>query len=129
MARESTAIVGSGVSALREQQGVRAMNGTNAVITNYEDINSSLGIMQGSGLIVAGAAVHLTGPATRMRQRRKLLIQNLGAGALYIGDASVTPGSGYQIAANSSLTLDVLDFGDIYGISSTSADVRVLELR
>ena len=129
MARESTGIVGSGISALREDQNVRVMGGTNNVLVNYEDVNSSLGIMQGSGLVVAAAAVHLTGPATRLRGRRKLLVQNLGTGNLFIGNSAVTAAAGYRLASGESLELDVLDYGDIYGISDSNADVRVLELR
>lgn len=129
MAVESSAHVGSGIQVLREVHNVRALRGSNSVVVNYEDVNSSLGVTASSGLTVAGDAVHLTGPTTRMRGRRKLLIQNLGAGLLYIGPSTVTAANGLEIAVDAILELDVLDFGNIYGISDGVSDVRVLELR
>lgn len=131
MAYESSAIVGSGVSALREPgvQNVRSLRGSNAIVANYEDVNSLLGITQSSGLNVPASAVQLTGPTTRMRGRRKLIVQNLGAGALYIGGSNVTTANGVQVASGSMITLDVLDFGDIWAVSSANSDVRVLEMR
>lgn len=129
MAVESSAHVGSGIQVLREIHNVRALRGSNSVVVNYEDVNSSLGVTASSGLTIAADAVHLTGPTTRMRGRRKLLIQNLGAGLLYIGPSTVTAANGLEIAVDTILELDVLDFGDIYGISDGTSDVRVLELR
>lgn len=131
MAYESTAIVGSGVSALREPsvQNVRNMRGSNGVVVNYEDINSMLGIVQSSGLHVPGSRVQLTGPATRLRGRRQLLIQNLGAGNVFIGGSNVTTSNGVQVSSGSMITLDVLDFGDLWAVSNSTADVRVMEMR
>jgi len=58
-----------------------------------------------------------------------LMIQNLGAGLLFVGDSSVTVADGVQVASGVTLTLDVLDVGDIYAISSAVSDVRVMELK
>ena len=135
MAKESSAIAGSGISVLREgltpnsAGPVPALRGTNSVVVNYEDIGSKLGIVQSSGLIVACDAVHLAGPAGRLKGRRELIIQNLGAGALYIGDAAVTTTTGLSVPSGDMLSLKILDFGDIYGISDASADVRVPEIK
>lgn len=132
MAYESTAIVGSGVSALREPsvQNVRNMRGSNHVLVNYEDINSVLGIAQNSGLTVTTGAVQLTGPATRLRGRRKLMIQNLGASIAYIGGTSgVTTANGVRVGSGELMTLDVLDFGDLWVVSAGTSDIRVMELR
>lgn len=129
MAFESTAVAGSGISALREVHSLRAMRGSNAVITNYEDVNSVLGIIQNSGLAVGGTAVQLTSPENRLRGRRRVIVQNLGAGDLYLGNSNVTTSNGLEIGANTSLTLDVLDLGDIWVVSASTSDVRVVELK
>ncbi len=135
MAGRSTPVAGSGISVLREgltpgsRGPVRALMSSNAAITNYEDINSKIGIVQSSGLIVTGDAVHITGPATRLRGRRQIIIQNLGAGAAFIGDSSVTTSDGLSIPSGDLLSLNVLDFGDIFAISDGTSDLRILELK
>jgi hypothetical protein len=132
MANESSVIVGSGVSVLREPevQNVPRMRGTNSVVINYEDVNSLLGIAQSSGLAVGTSAIQLTGPENRLRGRRQVIIQNLGSGNIYLGgDASVTTFAGLEIAANTSLTLHVLDYGNLWVVADALADVRVMELR
>lgn len=129
MARESTAVVGSGISILREQQQVPRVNGSNTVLANYEDVNSLLGVVQNSGLSITNDAVHLTGPGSRMTQRRKIIIQNLGSDNLFIGDTNVTTSNGIQISSGLLLELNVLSYGDIYGISAGTSDVRILEMR
>ena len=142
MAFESSVRVGSGVSVLREglvpgfPTALPGMRGSNAVVINYEDINSSVGTIQTSGLTVVGDAVHITGPATRLRGRRQLKIQNLGAhtGAgesdVFIGgNSSVTTSNGLAIPSGTTLTLNVLDVGNIFIISAGASDVRILELK
>ena len=129
MARESSAIVGSGISALREQQDVRSMRGSNAVITNYEDVNSCLGVVQSTAKPVGIMATQLTLPAHRLRGRRKIIVQNLGSDNVFIGGADVSTSNGLRLGSGEKLELDVLDFGDIWVVSDGSADVRVLEIR
>lgn len=135
MGYESSVRVGSGVSVLREglvpgnDLAIPGMRGTNAVVVNYEDIESKIGIVQASGLTVVTDAVHVTGPENRLRGRRQLIIQNLGTGVVYIGDSAVTAANGLQIASGDLLSLNVLDVGDIYAISDGTADVRILELK
>lgn len=135
MAYESSVRAGSGISVMREglvpgyPQPLPGMRGTNSVILNYEDIQSKVGTIQTSGLTVTGAAVHLSGPANRLRGRRQLTIQNLGAGNLFIGGSNVTTSNGVRVGSGEILTLDVLDIGDIYGVSNATADVRILELK
>jgi len=58
-----------------------------------------------------------------------LMIQNLGAGLLFVGDSSVTVADGVQVASGVTLTLDVLDVGNIYAVSNAVSDVRVMELK
>jgi len=135
MARESTAFVGSGVQLLRNgeapgfPQAVSAVAGTNTIVHNYEDIHSKMGVVQASGLAVDGSAVHLNGPATRLRGRRQVMIQNLSADAVFIGDSTVTTATGLRIAQGEILTLDVLDHGDIFVVGAGASDVRILEIK
>ena len=135
MAQESSVRAGSGVSVLREglvpgyPQAIPGMRGTNNVVINYEDIQSKLGVVQSSGLTVTGDSVHLSGPLTRLSGRRELVIQNLGTDPLYIGGSNVTAANGVQVASGNLLRLDVLDVGDIYGVSGGTSDVRILELK
>jgi len=135
MAQESSVRAGSGISVFREgltpgsDMSIPGMRGNNNVVINYEDINSKVGIVQASGLTVVGDAVHVAGPTTRLRGRRQLMIQNLGAGALFIGDSTVTVAAGVRVASGDTLTLDVLDVGNIYAISDGVSDVRVMELK
>ncbi len=135
MAYESSVRVGSGISVLRlglvpgNDLEIPGLRGSNAVVVNYEDIESKVGIIQASGLTVVTDAVHVTGPENRLRGRRQLIIQNLGAGAVYIGDSTVTTSDGLEIASGVLLSLNVLDVGDIYAISASTSDVRILELK
>ncbi len=135
MAVESSVRVGSGISVLREglvpgnDLVIPVIRGSNAVVINYEDIESKIGIVQASGLHVAAGPVQVTGPENRLRGRRQLIIQNLGAGAIYIGDSAVTTTDGLEIASGDLLSLNVLDVGDIYAISASTSDVRILELK
>lgn len=130
MAVESSAVVGSGISALRETQNVRAVRGSNSVIANYEDVNSCLGIMRATSLAVDTTAEQITPADTRLRGRRKMLVQNLGGGNVFLGGTSdVTSSTGYRIASGGSLELDVLDYGNIWIIGDAAADVRILELK
>lgn len=58
-----------------------------------------------------------------------IIIFNLGAETIYIGDLNtVTTATGYPILSNSSLYIEGYD-GDVYGISGTAGqDVRYIEL-
>lgn len=135
MAFESSVRVGSGISVLREglvpgnDLVIPVIRGTNAVVVNYEDIESKIGIVQSSGLTVVADAVHVTGPENRLRGRRQLIMQNLGPQGVYIGDSAVTTSDGLLIASGDLLSLNVLDVGDIFAISDGTSDVRVLELK
>jgi len=136
MAFESSSIAGSGISALREPaptgSNVPRMRGTNAIIANYEDVNSLLGIVQNTAIAASGnTAEQLTPPATRLRRRRKIIVQNLGPSNAYIGTSDVTANNGLQIGVSGMLELDILDVGDLYVTlaSGAIADIRVLELR
>lgn len=135
MARESSAIAGSGISALREgltpnnKGAVPAIRGTNSVVANYEDINSCLGIVRSSAVTIGTTRSQLTPEADRLHGRRKIIIAN-GSTEIFIGGSDVTSSNGLRLAANARLELDVLDIGDLYGITASgTSDVRILELK
>ena len=129
MARESSAFVGSGIQVLRHVHNVPAMGGSNHVVVNYEDINAMMGVVQTSGLVVGGSAVHLTGPATRLRGRRQVHIFNSGPGTAFIGASTVTTSNGFPIGGNSGLQLNVLDFGHLFVVSASTSNLRILEIK
>jgi hypothetical protein len=105
------------------------MRGSNSVVINYEDINSMLGL-QSSGLQVAGNAIQVSGPDTRLAGRRQLQVQNLGTDPVYIGgDSSVSSTEGVRVPSGDSITLNLLDIADVWIVSGGSSDVRVLELK
>lgn len=135
MARESTAILGSGISVLREGLApgrvdkLTRLGGTNSVLVNYEDINSCMGLSASSAVDVTTTPAQLTPISSRLRGRRKIVINN-GATEVFIGPSTVSSSNGLRLAAGATLHLDVLDIGDIYIVTgSGTSDVRILELK
>lgn len=81
-----------------------------------------------AGGSVEGGAVSVGTSATRVvagrSQRKSLVVQNLGAAAVYVGGPGVTVAGGMQVPANGSLEVDGLS-GDLWAISGTAGqDVR-----
>ena len=132
MAHESTAIVGSGIAPLKKQLLVnpttqeRHLRGTQVVVVNPED-----GSAGGSGLVTAvsvgATAVKL--PTTPLRGRRAIAVFNNSSAPLYVGfSPNVTTGNGWPIPAGSSLPMDINGQVELYGIASSTLDIRILEL-
>lgn len=66
-------------------------------------------------------------PSSAASGRKRILIQNLDDGYLYVGSASVSTSNGVEIAPKGTLTLP-LGASVLYGrVASGTADVRVLE--
>lgn len=135
MARESTAILGSGISVLREglapgrAELLTRLGGTNSVVINYEDINSCMGLSASSAVNATDTPAQLTPVSSRLRGRRKIVINN-GATVVFIGPSTVTAANGLRLAVGATLHLDVLDIGDIYIVTASgTSDVRILELK
>lgn len=61
------------------------------------------------------------------KSRISMIIQNLGAGVLYIGGEGVTSSDGIKIASGGDITIDGGINSAIYGNSVGSCDVRFLE--
>lgn len=80
-----------------------------------------------SNTTVTSTAVKLV-PANPART--KLYIANLGAVTLFIGGPNVTTTNGLPIAATTGLYTDYApaDKGDVWAVTTTTCDVRVLEL-
>lgn len=131
MAYESTSVVGSGISVLREPgvQNVRHMRGSNSVVVNYEDFNSLLGISRSSQVVVSGMAREATDRENRLSGRRKMILQNLGSDSCFIGSSEVNTNNGIRVASGQMFKFDILDYSEIWVVSEGVSDVRVMELR
>lgn len=67
--------------------------------------------------------------ASALSGRRRLLIQNLGANAIFVGGASVTTGNGIRIPAGANVELELGAAVNLHALcASGSADVRILEM-
>jgi hypothetical protein len=133
MAQESSVIVGSGLNPLKDAvpvnttTGERHLRGTQVVVVNPEDASAG-----GSGLVtpvtVSTTAVKL--PATPLPYRRAMAIANQSSSVtLYIGfDPSVTTSTGFPLGPGVTMPVDLNGSVQIYGIATSSIDVRVLEL-
>lgn len=78
-------------------------------------------------------------PASPMTGRNTLLVQNKGAGSIYVGDVNVTAANGIEVIAGGSMSADLgysisNALSKLYciapgGLQVTPADTRVLEVR
>lgn len=67
--------------------------------------------------------------ASALSGRRRMLIQNLGNQAIFVGGASVTSSSGIRIPAGANVELELGAAVSLYGVTSAgTADVRILEM-
>jgi hypothetical protein len=101
--------------------------GTGSVILNPEDFSVFLGV-RAQAISVGGSVVPL--PTSPLENRRALAIHNNGPGILYIGDINVTTLTGYPLAVNEKIGLDITgnDNVIIYGVSDSISDARIFEL-
>lgn len=53
------------------------------------------------------------------------LIQNLGPGAIYVGDSAVAPATGFRVAAGEALAVGTAT-STIYAVSDGTSDVRAM---
>jgi hypothetical protein len=67
--------------------------------------------------------------ASDLANRKRILIQNLGSKKVYLGDASVTVGSGIELFSGASMELDVGPGINLHAIAASGTqDIRVMEL-
>lgn len=91
-------------------------------------INSLNGSVKTSAVSVTTSATQL--PATSLAGRRSIMVYNNDASTtLFLGGADVTTTNGMPVPANSySPILDAGDELDVYGISTGTINIRVLEI-
>jgi len=67
-------------------------------------------------------------PSSNLTDRKSLTIFNEGPVTLLIGDSAVTVSDGYPVPKNTSISLDVNDSVDVYGIVNSGTNtVKTLE--
>lgn len=133
MAYEASIVVGSGINPLKKQvcpnetTQERHLRGTNIVLLNPED--SSAGCSGLATQVNVGSSV-VKLPTTPLKYRRAIAIFNNDSSEnLYIGfSPDVTTGTGWPIPPSSSLPMDINSEVEVYGIASSTIDIRILEL-
>lgn len=69
------------------------------------------------------------GLGTAIAGRTRILIQNNGNQPIFVGPTGVTTATGLEVSKNSTLSLELGESIDLFGIASTgSQDVRILQL-
>lgn len=123
-------------------QGRGVRTGSQVIVANPEDLNSAPAFAA-SGINVGTSAVEIWSPDAHeslLRRRRTIVIQNLGAGDVYLGHTSAVsttvggPEPGYQLPApgtdpanlSASIALPLMGGVSVWAIGSAAADVRVL---
>jgi len=83
---------------------------------------------------IANSAVTATNTAaaitpTALTDRTKLLVQNTGNRAVFVGDSSVTTATGVRIPKGGNLEINVSDAISLFAVTSAgTADLRIIEL-
>lgn len=66
-------------------------------------------------------------PTTPLSKRKILLITNISANKIYIGNSSVTTVDGFPLLPWQSARIDIEDNIDVYGVASGNSEIRILE--
>ncbi len=71
-----------------------------------------------------------TGSPRNLPGRRRIYLKNFSGDTVYIGDSSVSVGTGYPIVVGDELILDITDGIQLYAIvaDTETSDLRMLEL-
>jgi len=106
---------------------LRTRVGDGVIVLNPEDHSVSIGL-RSQAITVGVSAVPL--PANPLEYRRALLIHNNGSSTIYLGDSSVTVANGMPLLAGEKVAFDIAGVPNVtvYAISSTSVNVRIMEL-
>lgn len=114
------------------QDSVKIGDGTDFLAVNAD---GSINIAQAAATSAAYGAQSVTTTATKiiatnLTNRRKVIVQNLGAKDMYFGhNNSVTTANGIRVSAGSSAELEFGASLDLYGITASgTADARYLEV-
>ncbi len=63
------------------------------------------------------------------KEARYLVIYNDGSGKLFIGGASTSTSTGLPVEPQKGIVLEISENAKVYGVSDSSASVRILEVR
>jgi hypothetical protein len=110
-----------------QRSALRVRSGDGSVILNPEDFSVAIGLRQ-QAVVLTGSSAKL--PSSSLENRRALVIHNNGVGTLYIGTSNVTTLNGFPILSGEKIAIDIQGNPnvEIWGISASSSDVRILEL-
>lgn len=85
-------------------------------------------ITYGKQTLAAATATKV--PASAMISRTSILILNVDTQPMYVGgDTSVTATTGFKLAANASIELEVSENAPVYVYSTAGGDVDYIEVR
>jgi len=67
-------------------------------------------------------------PATALKDRRLLIVENNSGVTIYLGDSTVTPTNGFPLANGTSFSINLDEKVTLYGIEAVGdRDIRVFE--
>lgn len=110
-----------------QRNSLRNRVGQGSIILNPEDFSVSIGLRQQAITVPGGTGQAL--PAAPLEFRRALVLHNDGPGILYIGDINVTSADGFPLGVGEKIAIDIIGTPNtiVWGVSSTTSDVRILE--
>lgn len=85
--------------------------------------------LTGRRVTVTDVATRIDAADTNNSTPRSLTVKNAGSAAIDIGGSTVTSGTGYELAAGASISLDLEPFETLHGIAPALASqpIHVLE--
>jgi hypothetical protein len=130
-ATDSVDVSGSSVTA--SISGSVEVTATNLDIRDLSAATDSVDAKMSASTILASANSISTSAeavvASALSGRRRLLIQNLGASPVYLGDSGVTTSSGIRVSAGANVELELGASAALYAVCAAgTADVRILEM-
>ena len=66
-------------------------------------------------------------PTTALTYRKTLMILNISTNVVYIGDSGVTTSNGFPLYPRAQISISIEDDIILYGISTGSSEIRILE--
>lgn len=106
---------------------LRTRVGDGTVVLNPEDFSVSIGL-RSQAITVTNSATPL--PSNPLENRRALVVHNNGTSVIYLGASNVTTANGFPLAASEKIAFDIQGNPNvfIYAVSTTSVNVRIMEL-
>ena len=105
---------------------LRTRVGDGTVVLNPEDFSVSIGLLA-SAVTVTTSATPL--PETPLEYRRALVVHNNGSSTIFLGDSTVTTGTGLPLAAGEKIAFDIQNNPNVvvYAVAGSSVNVRIME--